>query len=203
MSGNEILLNMEHCHYFRPTEVTGSLLALSRVPEQEKFDWEEHPYVSCVIDRLVDLLPRFDKAHLMQVGIIFDRLHIKSNSTSMKEFVGYWNKLEEMLAKVYHKLTPLDCFKLLEITLRNDRPMQDFYDVYLNIFPSHIPKFSVHQLVTVLNFATKLGYSCVDIDYRKSARDPHDPLREAGEEDFAADLRPVPFDLAQPRCAEV
>eukprot|EP00826_Nyctotherus_ovalis_P042429 TRINITY_DN4361_c0_g1_i19.p1 TRINITY_DN4361_c0_g1~~TRINITY_DN4361_c0_g1_i19.p1 ORF type:complete len:255 (-),score=9.24 TRINITY_DN4361_c0_g1_i19:407-1171(-) len=203
MSGNEILLNMEHYRYFRPTEIAGSLLALSRVPEQEKFDWEQHPYVSCVIDRLVDLLPRFDKAHLMQVAIIFDRLRVKSDRTSIKNLVEYWKKLEEMLPKVYHKLTPLDCFKFLEITLRNNRPTQDFYDTYMNIFPLHVSKFSAHQLVIVLNFLTKHGYSCVGANCREPARDSHDPLREAGEEDSAAELCPVPFDYAQSCCAEV
>jgi hypothetical protein len=80
MTGNEILLNMEYCEYFRPTEVTGSLLALSRVPEQEKFDWEEHPYVSNVLEKLLELMPRLKKEHLLQSIIIFDRLRIKSSS---------------------------------------------------------------------------------------------------------------------------
>lgn len=80
MSGNEILFNMENYHYFRPTEIMGSLSALSHIPEQINFKWETHPYVSGTLDRLIELMPQFKKNQLIQSLIIFDRLRIKSES---------------------------------------------------------------------------------------------------------------------------
>lgn len=91
MTGNEILLNMENGDYFRPTEVVGSLSALCHIDEQTsidtqnprvEFDWEKHPYVSRVLDRLIELLPQFKKSQIVQTGIILDRLRVKSDRTS-------------------------------------------------------------------------------------------------------------------------
>ena len=69
---------MQYSEYFRPTEVTSSLIALTRVPEQVNFNWEEHPNVSKTVERLIDLLPGFKKNHIVQTGLILDRLRIKS-----------------------------------------------------------------------------------------------------------------------------
>jgi hypothetical protein len=55
-------------------------------------------------------------------------------------------------------LTILEFIKLLDITARNEKPMNDLYEVYANLIPSHIPKLSMSQLVYVFNIMTKRGY---------------------------------------------
>ena len=59
---------------------------------------------------------------------------------------------------MYHKLTALDYFKLLDISVRNERPMHNFYEVYSNLVPVHIPKLSISQLVFMFNIMTKKRY---------------------------------------------
>jgi len=80
MPGNEILLNMQFSDHFRPTEITSSLMALTRIPEQKNFDWESHRYVSNAIDKLIENLPHYKKSQIVQTGLILDRLRIQNDS---------------------------------------------------------------------------------------------------------------------------
>eukprot|EP01022_Parablepharisma_sp_SALTPOND_P023258 TRINITY_DN4865_c0_g1_i1.p1 TRINITY_DN4865_c0_g1~~TRINITY_DN4865_c0_g1_i1.p1 ORF type:complete len:1061 (-),score=72.97 TRINITY_DN4865_c0_g1_i1:835-4017(-) len=79
MSGNEILLNMQYCEHFRPTEVVGSLVALSHIRDQTKHDWNKHPSVLQTLERLLNLLPQLKKPQIVQTGFVLDRLRIKSD----------------------------------------------------------------------------------------------------------------------------
>lgn len=154
MTGNEILINLQHCSYMTTGEVLNCLLALHKRDRKLEYPWEQHPWFKDAIIKYSSKIFRTSHKHVLMGIQMADKFKLEDERlwrNSARRMCMFLHKFKAgqlaQILDIYSRKKEQDDLSMDYYTKQKERAWPGFIERIVSILPLHIPQMTNAQVV--------------------------------------------------------